>query len=88
MAHVEDGITSRRGAAHARLSARLAQLSDYEARWRDRYHFLHSKGYTLRPRYHPEWVPSWLGSDILCYGAEDSITLPVRLFLCGLQYSS
>lgn len=82
MAHVEDDVASQRGATYARLSARLAKLSDYEARWRDKYHFLRSKGYVLRPRYNPQWVPSWLDGDILCYRAEDSITLPVRILIC------
>ncbi|KAI0723537.1 hypothetical protein C8Q76DRAFT_794463 [Earliella scabrosa] len=27
--------------------------------WKDRYDFLHSQGYTLRPRYKPNWIPSW-----------------------------
>ncbi|KAF7375711.1 Protein kinase domain-containing protein [Mycena sanguinolenta] len=27
--------------------------------WVDSYEFLLSRGYQLRPRYHPDWVPSW-----------------------------
>ncbi|KAK7689873.1 hypothetical protein QCA50_006512 [Cerrena zonata] len=38
----------------------LTSLGPHEIPWRDRYNFLASKGYTLRPRYHPEWKASWL----------------------------
>jgi hypothetical protein len=33
--------------------------------WRDRYRDLEAHGYQLRPRYHPDWQPSWkrLGKD-------------------------
>jgi hypothetical protein len=27
--------------------------------WRDHYTWLKERGYTLRPRYAPDWVPSW-----------------------------
>ncbi|KAJ7019349.1 hypothetical protein C8F04DRAFT_336368 [Mycena alexandri] len=30
-----------------------------EQLWADSYEFLLSRGYRLRPRYHPRWVPSW-----------------------------
>ncbi|KAK0447870.1 uncharacterized protein EV420DRAFT_1275946 [Desarmillaria tabescens] len=35
------------------------ELTCYEIFWRDTYHFLNERGYQLRPRYHPDWVPSW-----------------------------
>ncbi len=35
------------------------ELTSYEIFWRDTYHFLCERGYKLRPRYHPDWVPSW-----------------------------
>jgi len=35
-----------------------------EKRWRDRYFYLKDGGYTLRPRYHPKWKPSWLGTGL------------------------
>ncbi|SJL11189.1 uncharacterized protein ARMOST_14592 [Armillaria ostoyae] len=35
------------------------ELNSYEIFWRDTYHFLCERGYKLRPRYHPDWVPSW-----------------------------
>ncbi|THH17231.1 hypothetical protein EUX98_g9169 [Antrodiella citrinella] len=42
----------------------LGALHDGEVQWRDRYLFLEEHGYVLRPRYHPEWKPSWLGTGL------------------------
>ncbi|KAJ3712454.1 kinase-like domain-containing protein [Lentinula raphanica] len=48
--------------------------------WRDHYDWLKSKGYILRPRYHPDWVASWLGSTKFPYRFEDSrIQIPNNL---------
>lgn len=30
-----------------------------EAFWRDHKNWLEERGYMLRPRYDPDWVPSW-----------------------------
>ncbi|KAF8122885.1 kinase-like domain-containing protein [Boletus edulis] len=50
------------------------KLEDQEIFWRDRYHFLKHKGYILRPRYHPNWQPSWrLQIDPLLELFEDNI---------------
>ncbi|KAG6884141.1 hypothetical protein C0993_000978 [Termitomyces sp. T159_Od127] len=35
------------------------QLGKKETFWRDHYNFLKDRGYTLRNRYSPDWVPSW-----------------------------
>ncbi|KAF4621101.1 hypothetical protein D9613_000141 [Agrocybe pediades] len=35
-------------------------LSDSEIYWREHYDWLYQCGYELRPRYHPDWVPSWV----------------------------
>ncbi|KAF5319785.1 hypothetical protein D9611_012884 [Ephemerocybe angulata] len=50
-------------------------LEEDEERWVQNYHFLLQRGYALRPRYHPDWVPSWQGLDVnaLDYPPEDSI---------------
>ncbi|KAJ3776846.1 hypothetical protein FB446DRAFT_635306 [Lentinula raphanica] len=40
--------------------------------WRDHYDWLKSKGYLLRPRFHPDWVPSWVGTSARPRGCEDS----------------
>ncbi|KAG6900303.1 hypothetical protein C0993_012735 [Termitomyces sp. T159_Od127] len=46
-------------------------LNPVEYLWRDHYYFLKEHGYTLRPRYHPEWIPSWLGTDKCFTECED-----------------
>ncbi|KAF9005485.1 kinase-like domain-containing protein [Cyathus striatus] len=40
-----------------------AQYAEYETFWRDHQTWLKTAGYILRPRYYPEWVPSWLTDD-------------------------
>ncbi|KAF5319772.1 hypothetical protein D9611_012865 [Ephemerocybe angulata] len=35
-------------------------LMSYEEEWVRLYYFLEQRGYRLRRRYHPEWVPSWI----------------------------
>ncbi|KAL5476622.1 hypothetical protein ACEPAI_3302 [Sanghuangporus weigelae] len=40
--------------------ANASPLLSAEIAWRDRYEMLESHGYRLRPRYHPNWRPSWL----------------------------
>ena len=52
-------------------------LAGHEIPWRDRYHFLASKGYTLRPRYHPDWKPSWLENGRCMNHCEDFWVAPV-----------
>ncbi|QRV87117.1 kinase domain protein [Ceratobasidium sp. AG-Ba] len=55
------------------------ERSDAENRWVSFQPYLQSKGYQLRPRYHPDWVPSWIktGSNPLdCEDATDVI--PIR----------
>lgn len=37
------------------------RLFEYEEIWVTLYPFLLSRGYKLRQRYHPEWIPSWTG---------------------------
>ncbi|KAF8069049.1 hypothetical protein FPV67DRAFT_1561759 [Lyophyllum atratum] len=38
-------------------------LSETELFWRNHYNFLKDHGYTLRERYRPDWVASWLRSS-------------------------
>ena len=50
-------------------------LYSSEIFWRDRYDWLIQSGYKLRPRYHPDWAPSWQNeTDVLkrLSSAEDS----------------
>lgn len=50
-----------------------------ETFWRDHYEFLRSAGYTLRPRYKPDWSPSWKTTpDATFRLTEDSIASAVR----------
>ncbi|OBZ71812.1 hypothetical protein A0H81_08237 [Grifola frondosa] len=53
-------------------------LGIIELRWRDRQQFLESQGYMLRPRYHPDWSPSWRRTGVKIREAEDSIVLWAR----------
>ncbi|KAJ6559507.1 kinase-like domain-containing protein [Mycena sp. CBHHK59/15] len=47
-------------------------LTKLEIFWRDHQSWLAGCGYMLRPRYMPEWVPSWLGNPSLsAYMCED-----------------
>ena len=62
------------------LSRLAAQLYDYEIAWRNKQQYLETRGYMLRPRYRPGWVPSWYhnGTDPeLC---EDFYSLPVSQY--------
>ncbi|KAJ1299836.1 hypothetical protein OPQ81_011127 [Rhizoctonia solani] len=54
--------------------------SEAEERWVSFQPYLLSKGYTLRPRYQPDWTPSWKGTDISPLSCEDSAdSMPVRV---------
>lgn len=56
-----------------------------ETVWRDKQKMLQERGYLLRPRFRPGWVPSWLNTNkrpLLC---EDSLYNPVR---SSAEYSS
>ncbi len=46
-------------------------LSNAEFFWRDHYRFLEEKGYRLRPRYSPDWKPSWLSTNRDRFECED-----------------
>ncbi len=63
----------------------LYSLAEAEIFWRDRYTFLHNNGYILRPRYHPDWKPSWLGTNRKPIFCEDSIMLSVRRSLSRVR---
>ncbi|KDQ55756.1 hypothetical protein JAAARDRAFT_180569 [Jaapia argillacea MUCL 33604] len=54
------------------------RLLSYEKFWRDHYTWLQTCGYTLRPRYHPEWVPSWKGTKKNWVFCEDAQDFPLR----------
>ncbi|RPD53219.1 hypothetical protein L227DRAFT_658388 [Lentinus tigrinus ALCF2SS1-6] len=50
-------------------------LTEGEIFWRERYDWLQQSGYSLRPRYRPDWVPSWKGTNKLIISCEDGVTL-------------
>ncbi|KAJ7167562.1 kinase-like domain-containing protein [Mycena filopes] len=60
----------------------LGFLMSHELFWRDLRQWLESRGYMLRPRFRPTWVPSWLSTGKSAMLCEDSVH-----FLVG-YYSS
>lgn len=60
------------------------KLLPHETFWRERYLFLESKRYKLRPRFNPAWKPSWLGTNRDPDFCEDSVISMVRYtpYLC------
>ena len=67
-------------ARHAKATENgLYNLLPGEIFWKNRYSFLLDRGYALRPRYHPDWRPSWIGTNRDPMFCEDSITLNVCL---------
>ncbi|KAJ7162135.1 hypothetical protein C8R46DRAFT_1000094 [Mycena filopes] len=58
------------------LESHFERLAPGEAYWRDHQPWLKECGYILRPRYQPDWIPSWKTDPtkhaVLC---EDGITL-------------
>ena len=53
------------------------QLTEPELWWSQHYHWLKDCGYLLRPRYSPDWTPSWKNTKkswVLC---EDGCVAPV-----------
>ncbi|KAG2353300.1 hypothetical protein BDR07DRAFT_1496542 [Suillus spraguei] len=50
-------------------------LSEDEIWWRRQYEWLKVRGYLLRPRYAPEWIPSWEGSKRHPLDCEDGCVL-------------
>lgn len=47
------------------------RLYSREIYWRDRYLWFKEQGYLLRPRYHPDWIASWKGTDKSWLTCED-----------------
>ncbi|KAI0330361.1 kinase-like protein [Cubamyces sp. BRFM 1775] len=61
--------------SNLRTSQGLYKLSQRELFWQARYRYLEDHGYLLRPRYSPDWKPSWLNTNIAPIFCEDSIML-------------
>ncbi|EIW54116.1 uncharacterized protein TRAVEDRAFT_74378 [Trametes versicolor FP-101664 SS1] len=65
----EDGVQR-----YARLTDQgVYNLTASELFWRDRQPYLDQHGYLLRPRYAPNWEPSWKGTSLDPMFCEDSI---------------
>jgi hypothetical protein len=46
-------------------------ISERESWWVERQEELEAAGYMLRPRYHPDWQPSWLKANKFYSDVED-----------------
>jgi hypothetical protein len=58
--------------------------------WRERYNVIAERGYGLRSRYHPQWVPSWSKTGKDFYTAEDgqaTIVRVVAFLTCPFPYT-
>ena len=49
----------------------IGTLFRNEEWWRDQYYEIYNHGYELRPRYHPNWEPSWIGLGKDFFAVED-----------------
>ncbi|KAG1831342.1 hypothetical protein EV424DRAFT_1470080 [Suillus variegatus] len=58
------------------ISAPNSHLTENEIWWRDHYNFLSEKGYKLRSRYSPNWVPSWTNTNKAPISCEDGVRSP------------
>ena len=57
-------------------------LVEYETWWSQHYEWLKGQGYLLRPRYAPDWVPSWQGKELDPLQYEDARGSEVGNFQC------
>lgn len=66
----------------AEYSLKAATLSAAEIEWRDRQPHLERHGYMLRPRYQPNWIPSWQQRSTYVHDSdEDALSSFVSGFL-------
>jgi hypothetical protein len=77
------GLTAPR--SHSGLTSGTDDdLFKSEQWWRDRYNDIYDRGYQLRPRYHPNWVPSWKALRRDFYDVEDG--QPTIVSVLSLYY--
>ena len=64
------------------------ELDENEIWWRDHQVWLQERGYMLRPRYRPDWTPSWedTGRDGDWVWHEDSIMATVSDFTLDMLH--
>ena len=63
----------------------IGTLHKSEKWWGDQYYDLKRNGYELRPRYNPDWVPSWGGSGKGFFAVEDGRPSTVRVISLELS---
>jgi hypothetical protein len=56
------------------------QLGEMETWWVERQKALELAGYMLRPRYRPDWKPSWIGTNKNFLGCEDGQPQSVSIY--------
>lgn len=61
-------------------------IRPYESWWIERQKALEQAGYMLRPRYHPDWKPSWAGTHKYPHRFEDGQVLHVRSDIRVFQF--
>ena len=54
-------------------------LIEPELWWSQHYHWLKDNGYLLRPRYAPDWIPSWERNNTNWVLCEDGHEAPVSI---------
>ena len=62
-------------------SSDLDNLSGTEIFWRDNFTWFKDQGYQLRPRFAPDWIPSWKGTSKFRLQCEDGYHLLVSFLL-------
>ncbi|KAH9166399.1 hypothetical protein EDB89DRAFT_2232929 [Lactarius sanguifluus] len=63
--------TATNGFTYNEPNRQAGTLVMTERWWGDRYNEIAERGYKLRPRYHPEWEPSWFKTGKDFYTVED-----------------
>ena len=61
-------------------SSDLESLRETEIFWRDNFSWFKDQGYQLRPRFAPDWIPSWKGTSKFRLQCEDGHPLLVSFF--------
>ncbi|EGN92979.1 hypothetical protein SERLA73DRAFT_190357 [Serpula lacrymans var. lacrymans S7.3] len=66
--------TAAKGSSNEAPKAGRGALRDDELWWCSHFQWLMERGYLLRPRYAPGWVPSWQNTKKFWYNCEDGRT--------------
>ena len=64
-----------------RAGRKPGQLGELETWWAERQIALERAGYMLRPRYRPDWEPSWTGTDKFYLDCEDGQPQRVSVYI-------